>query len=132
MKYVALLIGGAIGGFLRYLLAHIIPADGAFPDATLLINLSGSLVLGVFYGIAAVRDIPDWLRVGFGVGLIGAYTTFSTFCLNTDTLFRHSPLASYLYIAASMIGGPVLAYVGDLLVSTVSGRIWNTNEELGQ
>ena len=132
MTIVALFIGGAIGGFLRYFLATVIPGVNGFPDATLLINLSGSLILGAFYGVAAVREVPTWLRMGFGVGVIGAYTTFSTFCLDTDTLFRHSLMEGYLYIAASMILGPILAYVGDLLVAAVSTRIWHTAEEVGQ
>lgn len=130
VTFLALFIGGIIGGLCRYLLEAVMPAMHAFPEATLFANLSGSLILGVFYGVAAVRDIPVWFRAGFGTGVIGAYTTFSTFCLDTDTLAHIDPIASYAYVLASVIGGPVFAYIGDILVVAVSKRTYRPAEEM--
>ena len=79
MTYLALIIGSLLGGILRYALRMAIPTPDSFPLGILIINLSGSLILGVFYGVSDTRRIKLWLRVGFGTGVIGTFTTFSTF-----------------------------------------------------
>src|SRR5690348_3940267 len=76
-------LGGAVGSVLRYAISRAVhsPADG-FPVATLLINLSGSLLLGAL--IVAVTEIwrpHHLLRPLLGTGVLGGYTTFSTFAL---------------------------------------------------
>lgn len=129
MKYVALLFGGALGGLGRYFLAILLPPIHAFPIATLFVNLSGSLLLGAFYGEASQRNIPEWLRIGVGTGAIGAFTTFSTFCVGAQALVPLHPLLIYAYVFISIVGGPMLAYLGDVWVASMRSEQVRTAEE---
>lgn len=127
MTYLALIVGGIVGGVVRYLLECIVPAVNTFPVTTLIINLSGSLTLGAFYGIADVRGIKPWLRVGFGTGVVGSFTTFSTFSLEMTHL--HLDLA-IIYGVCSMLGGPLFVLLGGQFVVLVSRRGISAREEL--
>ncbi len=85
-------IGAILGANLRYLTYRIgmrISPDAAFPYATLLINVAGSFALAVFAFWVAGRAIvdPKW-RLLFAVGFCGAFTTFSTFAVESYTLFE--------------------------------------------
>lgn len=120
MKYWwAVGLAGSLGAVLRYeagLWTHSW-WHSAFPLGTLLINLTGSLILGWFTAWAIRRPaLPEWLRLGFGTGLIGAYTTFSTFSVEMLTLLQDGR-AGYaaIYLAASLIGGLLLAWAGFML-----------------
>jgi CrcB protein len=88
MIVVGVMVAGACGAVLRYLVDHVVQrrAPGGFPLGTLTINISGSFVLGVLTGSALHHGVPAaWLTV-IGTGLIGAYTTFSTFSFDTVRL----------------------------------------------
>lgn len=105
MPTVLVAIAGAVGAVLRYRIGVAVGVR-AFPWATLGINLSGSFVL------AAVLAGPTQARWGttattaVAVGLLGSYTTFSTFGYETFTLLRTGRVASALaYAAASLAGG---------------------------
>lgn len=122
MGCIALIIGGLLGGLLRYFVGLMMPSPDAFSLGTLFINLSGAFVLGIFQRSAEDRHIPPWVRMGFATGLIGSYTTMSTFCLETDRLAgAHLGLAA-LFGLICMIGGPLCAYLGDGLYATVARR----------
>src|SRR5688572_1408192 len=103
------MLGGALGSLTRYALGGwIIAYTGAvFPWATLLINLTGSFVLGVFVG---ARDSghfafnPLWTPL-FAIGFLGGYTTFSTFTVETMHLLS---LRSYLLAGANILGSVAL------------------------
>jgi fluoride exporter len=122
MTYLALFIGGIAGGSLRYVFEAIIPSVSSIPLNTLIINLSGSLILGLFYGIADVRLVKPWFRVGFGTGVIGAFTTFSTFCLDIASLSSVHIWLAAVYAFSSILGGPLLAFFGDQIVVAVTRR----------
>jgi fluoride exporter len=129
MTYLAVIIGGVMGGTLRYALGFI-PLSDTFPLDTLAVNLIGSFVLGVFYGIADLAGLKAWLRTGIGTGVVGAFTTFSTFCLDGDRLARvHFGLA-VLYLGSTIIGGPVLAFLGHQSISFFAHRPERTSKEL--
>ena len=85
-------VGGFLGANARYLSARWIDAaaGGRFPLGTLLINVSGSLLLGLLGGVLALRIVPnaDGLRLALGVGFLGAFTTFSTFEFETHALLE--------------------------------------------
>lgn len=109
-------IGGAAGCNARYWLGRLVrdwTGPTEFPWATMLINLSGSLVLG---GVAALlRDRASTGYLLLGTGLCGGYTTFSTFSLEVAEAVRDGRLAQAgMYVAASVVGGMaafILAFV---------------------
>jgi CrcB protein len=116
-QYGAVAAGGVLGALLREVLEIGIPAVHGFPLATLLINWSGSFVLAWFYTITIWRwNVPQWLRTGAGTGIIGAYTTFSTFAVETDALLMKGQAGTaVLYVCLSLAGGLFLAIWGSRL-----------------
>ncbi|MEP7021052.1 MAG: CrcB family protein [Pseudonocardiales bacterium] len=115
-------LGGGIGSVLRYGLAWAVPAaHGGFPVATLITNLLGSLLLGAL--VVAVTEIwrPHRLvRPAFGTGLLGGFTTFSTFAVDTRALALPVAVA---YAVATVAGGLVLAAVGIAVVRRLEQRL---------
>jgi fluoride exporter len=84
--------GGAIGSTLRYLISQsaqlLLPAT-VFPVGTLAVNISGSLLIGLFAGLAEYRQMfGSGARLLLVVGVLGGYTTFSAFSLETLSLLR--------------------------------------------
>ena len=111
----AIAIGGALGAPARYGISKLMPvgADG-FPWATLVINLSGAFVLGVFLTLVVERFPPsEYLRPFFAVGFLGAYTTFSTLAVETAVLVKdHHAVRGIAYATVSVTAGLVVAYLG--------------------
>src|ERR1700753_1188799 len=108
----AVAAGGALGSVTRYLVGI---ASGRlfgtnFPWGTLIINVTGSFLIGAFVGLFATRwDLPQAARIFLTVGICGGYTTFSTFSLDAWYLIeRGESWAS----AAYMIGSVVLSVGG--------------------
>jgi fluoride exporter len=113
LLYVAM--GSAIGGVARYLLGGLVQRmfDTTFPIGTMLINISGSLLLGaiVRYAIETPTLSPD-LRAFLTIGLCGGYTTFSTFSYETVALLEDGEWTrAGFYVVASV----TLALIGTLL-----------------
>ncbi|MFD1677885.1 FluC/FEX family fluoride channel [Alicyclobacillus fodiniaquatilis] len=129
MNYIAIFVGGIIGGIIRYLLTFVIPTPGGFALDILIINLSGCLALGIFYGIADLKNIKPWLRNGIATGVIGSYTTFSTFCVGTVSMENHHAFLGLIYAVSSIVIGPLLAYAGDFCVTFVNTRMLQQFEE---
>lgn len=97
-----------IGGILRYLLTIITPGMGV-----LLANWLGCLLLSFLTYYVIERDlIAGWLNLGLGTGLIGAFTTFSSFTTTTIQLGNNEWRFALVYGLASLIGGFVLALIG--------------------
>lgn len=83
-----------------------------FPFGTLTVNLSGAFVLGVLVGIVMSDTVYDLL----GTGFIGAYTTFSTWMLESERLIEEDePLIAWANIAVSLFAGTLLAWLGQKL-----------------
>jgi len=111
--------GGGCGSVLRWVVSHAWRGS-AFPAATLLINLVGSLLLGAL--AVAVTEI--WrphrlLRPALGTGVLGGFTTFSTFALESTN--RAAGVGS-AYVAASLAGGVLCAALGMAAVRRLEPR----------
>ncbi len=117
MKYLLFIaLGGASGAVARYLLAGWAHRlwEGHFPVGTLLVNVLGSFTIGVVYVLVVEKQLihPDWRGV-LMVGFLGAFTTFSTFSLETINLVEAGHLAQAMgYMLASAVLCVVMAGVG--------------------
>lgn len=118
-------VGGALGVAARYGIGHALPTSaGAFPWATFWINISGSFIVGVFMVIVFERLGPTrYLRPFFGTGFIGAFTTFSTFAVETDLLIKdgHAGTAA-AYVASTLVVGLLCAWLGINVGRQLPGR----------
>jgi CrcB protein len=82
-------VGGGVGAALRFLLDGVVKARvTGFPLGTVVINVSGSLVLGVLTGLGQAGTIPLPVVAVLGTGMMGGYTTFSTASVETVQLLR--------------------------------------------
>lgn len=89
-------LGGAFGACSRYLLSELCVAllGRGFPFGTLLVNVSGSLAMGVLMALISNGSLSaDPWRYIFGLGFLGALTTFSTFSMDTVTLLQQGAMA---------------------------------------
>lgn len=106
--------GGALGALARYAVALALPAAG-FPWATLLVNVSGSLAIGVLMVLLTeVAGRPHRLARPFvGVGLLGGYTTFSTYAVDAHLLAGSGALgAAALYVIGTVVGALLAVEAG--------------------
>jgi len=101
-------VGGGLGALARYYIAGMIQsATAAFPWGIFVVNISGGLLMGLIVEASALKlNLPPDLRAFLTVGVLGGYTTFSTFSLNSALLLQKG---AYLQAAAYMIGSVVLS-----------------------
>jgi CrcB protein len=82
-------VAGAVGALARYGIDLRIRQHGLFPWSTFVVNVTGAFVLGLVFALFVERSsLPDWVRTALTIGLLGAYTTFSTFCYETLRLIE--------------------------------------------
>ncbi|MFD2263644.1 fluoride efflux transporter CrcB [Lacibacterium aquatile] len=111
MEWLAVAIGGAVGSVARYEFAKQVTMrlGTGFPWGILAINVIGSFVMGVMVAFFALVPLPQTLRVGLTTGILGGFTTFSTFSLDVATLMeRGQTLLAAVYVVASVglgVGG---------------------------
>ena len=125
--------GGFIGAILRYLLS-ITFANANFPTVTFLINLSGSFVIGFILVIAMERSsISPNFRFFFATGLLGAFTTFSTYTLETLKLLKAGYLLTGLnYYFWSVILGIIFVAVGAQIARQILFSIETNKSSRGE
>jgi CrcB protein len=103
----AVAAGGALGSAGRWLVSAGVPAAGGFPWPTFLVNVTGALLIGVL--MVVVTDVVTGrplLRPFLGVGLLGGWTTFSTYALEArDLLAGGSPGLAAAYVVGSLVLG---------------------------
>lgn len=116
IPYLLVGIGGALGAMARFGFGGVVGSTpNGFPLATLLINVIGSLAMGVLVGVLA-RTTPAYqneIRLFVAVGLFGGFTTFSSFSLDAMTLMeRGDVLLAGTYIVGSVVLGLVALWAG--------------------
>lgn len=105
-------LGGAIGSMLRYLATEIIPSNH-IPYGTISVNLVGSMLVGIMFGaIAADVIINQNYVLLFGTGVLGAFTTMSTFAMDTVTLSEDELSKTVIYITITIVGSIGFAWLG--------------------
>ena len=116
MTLVYVMLGGAVGSGLRYLLASVLQqsGEGQFPYGTLAANLLGCFLIGVLTAlITNGMQISDNIRLGLMVGVLGGFTTFSSFGLETIQLMQEGRLgAATTYWSVSNAGGLFAIWLG--------------------
>jgi CrcB protein len=112
----AIALGGAVGSALRYGVGELLPRDpDAFPWGTFVVNVSGCLGIGLLIAVVAARwPRSRYVRPLLGVGVLGGFTTFSTYALESrDLVAEGAAPTSVLYVVASL-GAGLLAVVAGL------------------
>ncbi len=112
--------GGAIGSMARYGMSVLVGRfwSGSFPLAILLINIIGSVLMGVFIGLLArfMPPMANEIRLFIAVGVLGGFTTFSSFSLDTITLIERGELVQAIfYVALSVVVCLAGLYLGLLM-----------------
>ncbi len=124
MPIVLVALGGAAGAVARYVLDGWVAqrVAGAFPWGTLVINLSGSLVLGVLFALAVERNVlPAGVRGPLMIGFLGAYTTFSTLMLESWRLWEDGAVALALGNVLGSAALGIVAVVAGLTIGRALG-----------
>jgi len=103
-------LGGSLGALARYGLSRWIQVNlnDIFPWGTLVVNLSGSFFIGFFFELFETSILPADLRSLVTIGFLGAYTTFSTYSLESVNLLRE---------------GEIRLFVTNILLSTILGLL---------
>lgn len=113
------MIGGAIGAGFRYHVGAVALRNfgpGGFPWGTWIVNLLGGLLMGILAGLLVKQFSPsegEPLRLFLGVGVLGGFTTFSAFSLETtNMLLRGQVTMAAAYAVSSVAGSVMLLFVG--------------------
>lgn len=115
--------GGFIGSALRYLVqvnAEKI-LNSTFPIGTMIVNITGSFVIGVIYAFAEKGNLmsPEW-RIFLAVGICGGFTTFSTFTMDNLNLVKDNSLFQLLlYTGGSLFIGILAVYLGIIVTRSI-------------
>ncbi|MCZ6658054.1 MAG: fluoride efflux transporter CrcB [Gammaproteobacteria bacterium] len=111
--------GGALGASARYLVSGWMQTHSQFPWGSLTINIAGSLCIGLAWGSwSQLAWFHEWGRAFLVVGLLGGFTTFSAFSLETLVLLHTNRFGAALgYVLASVVGCLVAAWFGQRLTS---------------
>ena len=90
LRFLVIGVGGAIGTLARYAVSGLDYkySYGVFPISTLIVNLSGSLIIGLLWGLSDRFLVSPNMRLFIFIGILGGYTTFSTFSLESFNLLR--------------------------------------------
>lgn len=118
-KYFLVMLGGAIGSLMRYVMATAITArfDTQFPIGTFAVNVAGSFAMGVLMASFTHGYLPDYWRLPLGVGFLGGFTTFSALEYEMYLAVKGSSwFAAWFYAGTSVICGFLAVFAGAALV----------------
>lgn len=116
-------VGSAFGGVLRFLISKWMNATmtSAFPYGTLVVNLAGCFLIGLFYGIGLKHPSSSpTLLLFLTTGFCGGFTTFSAFSYENLQLLKNGAFGlAAIYIAVSVIGGLALSFLGFQIIKSL-------------
>lgn len=123
MSLLLVITGAAIGAPLRYLTDRAVQSrhDTVFPWGTFIVNVFGSLILGIIAGAVASGGASPQVQLAVGTGFCGALTTYSTFSYETLRLLEDD---ARLFAAANLVASIVAGVGAALLGVTISQAIW--------
>ncbi len=124
LKFLLVILGGAIGTGCRFGVSNLVALKYGitqFPFATLIINVTGSLVIGLLAQLFNERvDVPAELKAALLVGVLGGYTTFSSYSLETLNLLRDGQwLLAFGYSIGSVVIGLLAVWLGTQLARII-------------
>ena len=119
----AIALGGALGSSARWGLAQTFPhSPDGFPWGTWIANVSGGLLIGVLMAVVTAMAPRRYLRPFVGVGLLGGFTTFSTYALDARSLTDAGAIpVAVTYVATTLVAGLAAVYAGLVLGRTAIG-----------
>jgi CrcB protein len=119
----AVALGGALGSLLRYLIAGAVQSAAwpGFPWGIFLVNISGGFAMGIIAELAALKlNMTPEVRAFLTIGILGGYTTFSTFSLDSVLLIeRGAYVSAALYISGSALLSILALFAGLWLVRAI-------------
>jgi fluoride exporter len=119
LKFIYLIVGGAVGTVLRYVLAGAMHnfLGASFPYGTLTVNLSGCFLIGIFASLAEKKFLLGAdIRLLLMIGFCGAFTTFSTLIFETDNLIKNGEvLRAFMNVFLSVVLGFIIFRIGVVL-----------------
>lgn len=123
-KILLVVIGGGIGTLTRYLVSGLDHkySSGVFPVNTLIVNLSGSFIIGLLWGLSERFSVSPNIRMFLFIGVLGGYTTFSTLSLETFNLLRDNEYRiAFLNIFLTNFIGIALVLTGFIISRYLTG-----------
>ncbi len=123
LAYLWISIGAVVGASARYFVSRFVAkvVTASFPYGTLLINITGSFILGLFLVWSTERALPDprW-RLLIAIGFCGSYTTFSSYAFESFALFEQG---NYVLFASNVLANNVLCLAGVLAGAMIARSI---------
>lgn len=113
----AVAAGGAIGALARYGLTRAFPpVPGGFPWATWSINVGGCLLIGALMAWLSAKAAPRWVRPLLGIGVLGGFTTFSTYTVDAIQLVHTGhPYRALVYVLSTLLAALIAVFIGSQL-----------------
>ena len=123
---VGVALGGAFGASARYVLDRFIEqhTESVFPWSTFAINATGCFVIGLVIETLVDRHhLPAWIRIGIVVGVLGGYTTFSTYVVDiTKNAGAGAALTALLYMSGTAVAALLAVWAGNAAATAVVRR----------
>jgi fluoride exporter len=125
LNFFLVLIGGSIGSVSRFGLSNLVNSlmQGRFifPYGTLVVNLAGSFLAGLVWGLSTETTMKPETRVFLLVGFMGGFTTFSSYALESYNLFNNGEInAAVINVLVNNIGSLILVFAGVMLAKYLS------------
>jgi fluoride exporter len=117
LNYLVVFLGAGLGGALRHgVNIATMRVGGAFPAGTMIINVAGSLAMGLFTGWFALRGgVPQAWRLFLTTGILGGFTTFSTFSLEAFLLAERGALGQAAFYVLGSVAAGIAGVAASLL-----------------